>query len=493
MIQLGTDMSAISRVSKSVLLLLLLLLGGLTVTSAAGQKKEESPAAQLPSELRGAKVYQIPEETAPPGTVVENPVVYRGLSYNDINWERLVLNLALSVKPVDRAATIRKIYFQDVRVSGIPVHIETFETEFKLSKSETVDLPAPLKCAFVFSDLESVAPLKEIVAQDKLRITGQTFIEVRLNPLEKIALRTKRLVLPVTLNEEVPLQMFSGNPLLQMTAGKILDTLAEPSSAAALVLARERLQKMMEDQTLTSSGRPSLYLLYCEYVVRDPKTGAAEKFSQSGTGFVVSSDGKLLTAKRVIEPWKFDPQIALFIERDHLKVDAKSTRLAAWPAGATVLGADGQPDFQAALSSEANTLKVLKTASDRMQKQDYQDPDSGEKATLNLHLAGENDVAVLQVVGSGFQPLAMAESGAKLTAEVKAALFGFPFGLSQVQADPKHIWVKGTPEGTSIKLERTLNPGESGAPLVSPEGKALALCGGPSECTPLEMVRGLIP
>jgi S1-C subfamily serine protease len=486
-------MSETSQALKSVLASTLLLLCGLVASPAAGQKKEEPASPQLPSELRGVKVYQIPEEVAPPGTVVENPVIYKGLSYQDISWDRLVLNLTLSVKPVDRAATVRKIYFQDVRVSGVPVHVETFETEFKVSTKDTVDLPAPLKCSFVFSDLESVAPLKEVVNQDKLRITGQTFLEVKLNTLEKIALRTKRLVLPVALNEEVPLQMFSGNPLLKMTAGKILDTLDDPSSAAGLALARERLQQITQDRTLESSGRASLYLLHCEYVLRNPKTGAGEKFSQSGTGFVVGADGKLVTAKRVIEPWKFDPQIAFFIARDHLKVDAKSVQVAAWPAGATVLGADGQPDFQAALRTETQTLRVLKTAADRMEKQDYQDPDSGEKATLSLHAGGESDVAILQLVGSSFEPLALAESGSKLDAESKAALFGFPFGLSQAQADPKHIWVKATPEGTCVRLERNLNPGESGAPLVSPEGKALALCGGPSECVPLETVRRLIP
>ena len=477
-------------VPKSILATLVLV--GLAVP-AWGQETDKLAASQLPSELRGAKVYRIPEEPVSPGSAVENPVIYKGLSYSDINWDRLVLNLSLSVKPVDRAATIRKIYFQGVRVSGVPVHVETFAQEFKLSKKETVDLPAPLKCSFVYSDLESVAPLKEIVSQDKLRITGQTFVEVKLNPLEKIALRTKRLVLPVTLDEEVPLEMFSGNPFLQMAATKILDTLADPSSTAALALARERLQRMTQDQALAAASRSSLYLLYCEYVLRDPKTGAAERFSQSGTGFVVSADGKLLTAKRVLEPWKFDPQIALFIERDHLKVDTKSTRIAAWPAGAPVLGANGHLNFQAALSTEAQTLKVLKTASDRMEKQEYQDPDSQDRATLNLHTAGANDVAVLQVVGSSFQPLAMAEPGSTVSADLKVALCGFPYGLSQAQAEPKPTWLKATLEGTAIKLERTLNPGESGAPLVTSEGKVLALCAGPSECIPLEMVRGLIP
>jgi len=472
---------------KGALLAALLILCGLGPDTAGAQKD-----AQLPDQLRGAKVYNILEE-ASPGAAVENPVIYRGLSYQDINFEHLVLNLALSVKPVDRAATIRKIFFQDIRVNGVPVHLETFEEEFKLSKKEVVDLPAPLKCSIIFSDFESLGPIKEIVAQDKIRITGQSFIEVKLNALEKVALRAKRLVLPANLNEEVPLQMFSGNPLLQMAAGKILDTLSDPSTAAAMALAKEHVARLTEDRSLTSKVRQSIYLMYCEYAVRDPKTGAAEKFSQSGTGFVVSPDGKLLTAKRVIEPWKFDPQVAALIKLGHLEVDTKRVRLAAWPAGAAVLGSDGQLDFQAALTSEKQTLQLLKTAPDRMEKREYQDPDSGEKTTLSLHAAGESDVAVLQLVGSNAPSLTLAEPGGLVSANSKTALVSCPFGLSQSQADPKQAWVKASSEGALLSLERRLNPGESGAPLVSPEGKVVALCSGTNECVPVEMIRKQIP
>lgn len=477
--------------SKNLLIAALLLCGGLTSWPAADQK-EEVTSPRLPPEFRGARVYRLPDETKP-GVEAENPVIYKGLSYQDINFDRLVLNLALSVKPVDRAATIRKIYFQDIRVDEIPVHIETFEEEFKLSKKEVVDLPAPLKCSIVFSDIGSVKPIQQIVQQDEIRITGQSFIEVKLNPLEKLALHTKRLVLPVTLNEEVPLQMFSGNPFLQMAAGKILDALADPTSGAAIALAREHLARVTEDRTLTSRGRQSLYLIYCEFVVRNPRTGTAEKFSQSGTGFVVKPDGKLITVKRVIEPWKFDPQLALLLKREHLEVDAKSYQLAAWAAGATVLAADGQLDFRDALRTENQTLRVLRTASDRLETKDYQDADSGEKSTVTLHAPGENDVALLQLVGSGFQPLTLADPAIKVGSDVKTALFGFPFGLSQAQADPKLLWVKATSQGALITLEHALNPGESGAPLVTSEGKVLALCSGTSECIPLEGVRQLIP
>lgn len=471
----------------SALLAVLLILAGPAQRTTGAQQD-----SQLPDQLRGAKIYQIPEETSP-GASVENPVIYNGLSYQDINFEHLVLNLSLSVKPVDRAATIRKIYFQDIRVNGVPVHVETFEEEFKVSKKEIVNLPAPLQCAIIFSDIESLAPINEIIGQDKLRITGQSFIEVKLNALEKVALRAKRLVLPVNLDEEVPLQMFSGNPLLKMAAGKILDTLSDPSTSAAMALAKEHVARLTEDRSLALKVRQSVYLLYCEYEVRDPKTGTAEKFSQSGTGFVASPDGRLLTAKRVLEPWKFDPQVAALIKRNHLEVDTKGARLAAWPAGAGILPSDGQFNFQTAYTSEKRTLQIVKTAPDHMEKQEYQDPDSGDKTTVSVHAAGENDIAVLQLVGGNAQPLAFSEPGVPLSATTKTALVGFPFGLSQSQADPKLEWLKATPQGTLLSLERQLNPGESGAPLVIPDGKIVAVCSGTSECVPAEMIRKQIP
>src|SRR3989337_534863 len=125
-----------------------LFLSGLGTILVAAQKKEQA-APELPEELKGAKVYRLPEETKS-GKPAENPVIYRSFSYQDINLERLVLNLYVGIKQVDRAATVRRMYFQDVRASGIPLHIETFDQEFKLSKKGAVDLPAPLKCTIVF-------------------------------------------------------------------------------------------------------------------------------------------------------------------------------------------------------------------------------------------------------------------------------------------------------------------------------------------------------
>ena len=474
------------------LLLLLTSLGVHPGTHPACGFQKDTPAGQLPAELRGVKVYHLDLEKNP-NLAPEKLVIYKNITYQEINLERLVLNLYLSIKPVDRAATIQRIYFQDVRVNAVPVHIETFEQEFQLSKKEVVDLAAPLKCSVVFAELDSLKPVLEILQKDAIRITGENFIEVKLTGVEKLAMRTKQLVIPMAMNQQVPLNLFSGNFFLQMAAGKILDTLSDPSSPAALALARDHLAKLAEDQTLSAAARPALYLLYCEYALVDPKTQAREKFSQSGTGFVVSAEGKLLTAKRVVQPWKFDPQIGFLIAHYHLELDPKSYRLYAWPAGARLKSPDGGLDFQMAASSEKATLKLLKTAPDRMQKKDYQDPDSGERASLDLEAEGESDLAVLQLAGANLKPLAFVDSAAEAGEATKKVLFGFPFGLDQSQADPRAVYLQATSENATVTLERSVNPGESGAPLLNADGKVLAIASGANQCVAIQAARKLLP
>ena len=107
--------------------LIILMLCTLVAPALAQQA---DPTGQMPEAIRGAKIYQLPTKGGEPAP---NPAVYKSLSFRDINFERLLLGLSLRIRPVDRAATVERMYFQDVKVNGIPVHIETFEQEFKLS------------------------------------------------------------------------------------------------------------------------------------------------------------------------------------------------------------------------------------------------------------------------------------------------------------------------------------------------------------------------
>jgi S1-C subfamily serine protease len=458
--------------------------------SAPLRAQQAQPAGQMPEAVRGAKIYKFPTKGGQPQP---NFGIYKRLSYQDINWNRLLLNLYVSIRPVDRTATVERMYFQDIRVNGIPVHIETLVQEFKLSNKEPVDLPAPLACTIVFADLDSLKPVRDLVDGNQIVITGESFMEVKLSSLEKLAARAKRVVVRVPLNETVPINLFEGRPFLHMTVAKILDTLVNPTSGAAISMAKEHLAKMHMDEALGGKAKSALYLVMTQYRVRDPKSKVAEQFSQSGTGFLVSADGKLLTTKRVIAPWKFDPQVDFLIEHRHLELVKDSVKIFAWPAGAQVLAANGQPNLSSALSTDRQSLKILTTPPDEMVQQDYQDADSGEKAKLHLHAEGLSDLALLQLKGTGFLPLSFTDPAASPAAGTPLVLCSYPFGISQPQIVPRLLSVQVSLQESSVKIEHSLDPGESGAPLLNADGNVVALATSADQGIPIQVARKLIP
>jgi hypothetical protein len=451
---------------------------------------QKTPANEVPEEVHGVKIYQLPTRGGQPSP---NPAIYRSLSFRDMNFDRLLLALTISLLPVDHAAIVEHIYFQDVKINGVPVHIESFNQEFKLSTKEVVDLPGPLNCEVIFADLDSMQPVRDIVDKDSIKITGESFVEVKLSSIQRLALLAKRVVIPVDLQEEVPLNLFRGNSVLKMTAAKFLDTLANPASAAAISMARDHMDKLRLDAMLGGKVKPALYLLSTEYTVRDPKSKAAERFSQSGSGFLVTADGKLLTAKRVIEPWKFDPQIGFLIEHLHMDLDKSSVKTYAWPAGAQVMGADGQPNYRSALSTADHSLKVLLMAPDEMVEAEYQDPDSEQKANLKLHAEGASDLALLQLAGNNFHPLTLPDASAAPPANPRFVLCSYPFGMNQPKISPRLLGVEVTRQGDALEMEHKADPGESGAPLLDNDGKVMALATSANNCVPIRVAGRLIP
>jgi hypothetical protein len=465
----------------------ILIVASLLSAAPASAQQADQPG-QLPDALRGAKIYKLPEKGGEPAP---NPAVYKNLTFQDINTERLLLNLYVSIKPVDKSATVEHMYFQNVSVNGIPVHIDTFDQEFKLSNKDSLDLPGPLQCAIVFADLTSMQPVRDMVDKDQAQITGQSFIEVKLNSLEKLALRAKQVVIPVQLNETVPISLFQGNPLVKMAADTILDSLSNPASAAAVNMAKEHLAKLHIHDAISGKVKPALYLLDTTYQVTDPKSQASEQFSQSGTGFLVSADGKMLTTKRVIQPWKFDPQVDFLIEHQQLRLDPASVKTCAWPAGAQVLGADGQPNAGTALCTDKQSLKILATAPDQLAEQSYLDPDSGEKATLHLHTEGIADVAVLQITGGNLQPLAIPDASA--APPTSLVLCSYALGISQPLTVPRLLSVPISAQNGALTMQHTADPGESGAPLLDADGKVAALATSANNCISIQDARKLIP
>jgi len=74
------------------LVLLLASLGSHSAIRAARAFQNDTPAGQLPAELRGVKVYHL-DLAKRPAMGLEKLVLVKNLSYQDITLDRLVQNL----------------------------------------------------------------------------------------------------------------------------------------------------------------------------------------------------------------------------------------------------------------------------------------------------------------------------------------------------------------------------------------------------------------
>ena len=151
------------------------------------------------------------------------------------------------------------------------------------------------------------------------------------------------------------------------------------------------------------------------------------------------------------------------------------------------------PSFQSALSTDKQSIKILQMPPDEMVQQDFSDPDSGEKATLHLHAEGLSDVALLQITGTGFQPLAFSDAAATVAADTPLTLYSYPFGISQPQSAPRLLIVKTSPQGSLLTMAHKTDPGETGAPLLDTNGKVVALATSANQCIPIQAARKLLP
>jgi S1-C subfamily serine protease len=128
-----------------------------------------------------------------------------------------------------------------------------------------------------------------------------------------------------------------------------------------------------------------------------------------------------------------------------------------------------------------------------MADQNYSDPDSSVQAKVSLHTEGDADLALLQITGTGFHPLALLDASAVVPDNSKLVLCSYPFGVSQAQTEPRLLTVTGGPRGSIMAMDHTVDPGESGAPLLNADGKVVGLAASANQCIPIPPARKLIP
>jgi DNA-binding protein H-NS len=252
-------------------------------------------------------------------------------------------------------------------------------------------------------------------------------------------------------------------------------------------IAQDRKETVAVSKQVAASTDAAIVLVYCQYTLSNQ-----ENYDSHGTGFIVSPDGKVITSKQIVEPWKFDPDIAAFIKVANLKLVKRDIYV--WRMDSKIRQGPDAMNLQAAANTASGTLSLLKVAADDMENQTYTREDTGEKIGIKVHRTdSEGNLALLQIKGSSFPSLKVNASagGAEVAPGASVLVSGYPLGVEQDVAKPELLRAALVQFGNAIKIDKPITRGFKGSPLLLPEGSAIGVVVSESYCVPIRTVMKL--
>ncbi|MFT7617793.1 MAG: S1-C subfamily serine protease [Planctomycetota bacterium] len=233
-------------------------------------------------------------------------------------------------------------------------------------------------------------------------------------------------------------------------------------------------------RTFEKEHRDGVVLIYTEFDYR--RTGTPKKPLKTvtgwGSGFFISKDGYIATNKHVVQPWKFDTDLAAMTALGEIEIIEDSIRIACWQSGCKAFDDAGEPRTSVGFNTwKLKNLKLAVQAKDSMKERELEY--GGFGPTLKIHALDNNDVVLLKAEGKNFDPLPLhqgSNTGLEKLDQVMA--LGFPRGRNGLESGK----VESSPSiGTVRKVENTIHvtasiiPGNSGGPLIGPEGNVVGI------------------
>jgi hypothetical protein len=327
-----------------------------------------------------------------------------------------------------------------------------------------------------FHDLNSLRPLRSLVADEKVSLEGMAYASVTMNAAEKMFLFTGGAQVPVRIDESVDLQI-PGGFAAQMGALAAIDF-----AQKALDQAGSAMQSVQQTTTdwrrqLWNSYAPKLVLAHATWQFED---AAGKSFDEEATAMGFRVGGRqVLLPRSLLEPWKFDPYMAASMKQDgSLKVTHYDLWM--WPEGAQVRDDSGALAAAHAWRLSAGGLRVLPLA-----KEDNETmlvPEGGGRIMkVEVHRReGSGALALVEITDPSVAPMgaqiASPVAGAGALPAGTLAVFRFPGGVAAREARPDVVMVT-VPASADFALDPAIDPSGWGSPVISSQGIVAVVTG----------------
>ncbi len=391
------------------------------------------------------------------------------VSFKSIDADSVRFEIALGFIP-NRSAGARQIMVSNLRLNDMPVYAAPITGTIRFDAGKRVDLPGPIVTTVYFRDLESLHPFEVLLSESRLRVQGTLFVDLDLNLIEKVALLTRTGRASLSFSREVPFEFPGGAAMREI----VRRALAAASSALGTIEAGVQSTAALVSEwrgSLWQQEAPAALMGLTRFNLKDPR-GRERSVECLSSGFRIS-DTDFLLPRSLVEPWRYDPELAVAVQHNHFTIDRKSYDLWVWPAGAKLR--EGEADL------DSRQAQLLSRGQIRIVNQPSAEPESilsAQQGTRprNLKLLkreGPTNLVLLEFTSrDGQVPVSRtpppADPGKNGWDQI--AVFRFPEGVGSDRVRPDLVLLSGRRQGTRITLGSMIDYSGWGAPLITPEG-----------------------
>jgi hypothetical protein len=336
---------------------------------------------------------------------------------------------------------LKSARFETMRLNGLPLYIAPLE---KLdldpsAKWRSVRL-API--TVYFRDLETLAPLRQVVTDQVAQFEGQARVELDLT-------LAPRIVVP--LRQRVPVTVPGGD----IGRKAALVTLAAADST--LQMGQEAVKRVREyfgwTDELVNQYVPSLMLIETRY--RYTSAGQTVTRTLRSAGFRIAAT-RLVTTAEALRPWAYDAEVAQLLESGDAVLDETFYDVRVWPAGAPL-----RDDTALALRNHRINIPFrAATVRERSDVESVVVAAGGKIRSIQLGKRdSEANVGIIELIGQA--PGAPVHHVAAIAQQWDhVAVFRFP----------AVIYVKVRRSGDRLILSEPVDSTAFGSPLALPDG-----------------------
>jgi hypothetical protein len=403
------------------------------------------------------------KEAAPIGISLER------LSLESLTSEKIQISADVAIV-AQRKVTLRGVTFGQMALNGLPFYATPITEPLSLIPGQKVSPAHPIVMTVYFHDLNSLRPLRSLVADEKVSLDGMAYAAVTMNAAEKMFLFTGGAQVPVRINESVGVEI-PGGFAAQMGALAAIDFAQKALDQAGSAMQSVQQATSEWRRQLWTSYAPKLVLAHAAWQFKD---ASGKTFDEEATGMGFRVSGRqVLLPRSLLEPWKFDPYLAASMKQDgDLKVDHYDLWL--WPEGAQLRDESGAllPEHAWRLSTGA--VRVLPLAREDNEVMLVPEGD-GKIMKVEVHRRqGSGALALVEITDETVAPMAaqiaVPTAGGNASAAGPLAVFRFPGGVAAREARPDVVMVTMPAAATGYALDPAIDPSGWGSPVISSQG-----------------------